>query len=75
MIMMYRVIHGFTDLVDDGYVYQIGDTYPRAGYNPSDKRITELSSYTNRQKKPLIQPLNEKEAHPTTEVKKTRKKR
>ena len=73
--MIYKVINKFTDLEDGGYVYQIGDTYPRAGYKPSDGRIDELSNYTNKQKKPLIQPLNEKGTRPATEVKKTRKKR
>ena len=73
--MIYKVINKFTDLEDSGYVYQIGDTYPRAGYKPSDRRIEELSNYTNKQKKPLIQPLNEKEGHSSAEVKKTRKKR
>lgn len=70
MIMIYKVIYGFTDLVDDGYVYNAGDTYPRTNYSPSKERIAELSNNSNRQKKPLIEQIQEK-----TEIKPKRVKR
>lgn len=70
MIMIYKVIYGFTDLVDDGYVYNAGDTYPRAEYSPPEDRVLELISNRNRQKKPLIEQIQEK-----TEIKPKRVKR
>ena len=52
---MYRVIRHFTDLKDKNHKYVEGDTYPRDGYEPSDKRIAELSGTSNKQGVPLIQ--------------------
>lgn len=52
--MMYEVIKKFTDLQDGNHVYNVGDTYPREGYTPSEERITELATDKNRQKTPLI---------------------
>lgn len=51
---MYDVIVLFTDLQDNSYLYKVGDTYPRAGYKPTDKRIAELSGSSNKRGKPLI---------------------
>lgn len=51
---MYRVIEVFTDLQDNNYRYIVGDEYPRTGYNPSTKRIDELSGSSNKRGKPLI---------------------
>lgn len=52
--MEYEVIKLFTDLEDDGFRYRAGDIYPRAGYEPSEKRIDELSGWNNKQGMPLI---------------------
>lgn len=54
---MYRVIVPFKDLEDNGYVYQKGDTYPREGATPNKKRITELSTASNKRGHPLIEGL------------------
>ena len=51
---MYRVIKGFYDIQDEAHYYLPGDVYPREGYKPSAKRISELSGHKNRQKTPLI---------------------
>lgn len=51
---MYKVIHGFADMKDDGYVYRVGDEFPRLGFSVSDNRIAELLSSTNRLGIPLI---------------------
>lgn len=53
--MMYTVIKHFTDLQDGNYKYKEGDVYPREGYTPSDERIAELASRSNRQRAILIQ--------------------
>lgn len=52
---MYKVIHMFADLRDNSYIYHEGDTYPRDGVYPSEKRLYELSSKYNLQGKPLIE--------------------
>lgn len=52
---MYRVIEYFTDLKDNSYAYNTGDTYPREGYEPSAERIEELSTDKNVRKRPIIE--------------------
>lgn len=59
---MYKVIRYFTDLQDNEYAYQVGDTYPRKGLSPTDERIAELSGSQNRQGKPLIEAIPEEPA-------------
>ena len=39
---MYKVIKKFRDVVDSDHIYEIDSTYPRNGYEPSEKRIEEL---------------------------------
>lgn len=51
---MYIVLKKFADLKDNNYIYEIGDEYPRKGYQPDDKRIAELSGTQNKQWTPLI---------------------
>ena len=60
---MYKVTHFFHDLQEshttkDGTVYHaynVGDTYPRDGYKPSEDRIKELSGRDNIRGIPLIE--------------------
>ena len=52
--MSYKVIHYFTDLQDFNHPYHVGDTFPREGMKVSEKRLEELSTSKNKQKKPLI---------------------
>lgn len=64
---MYKVVKAFHDLKDvkktkSGnvyYEYNVGDTYPRNGLNPSEERIAELSGSNNLQKTPLIELVEE----------------
>lgn len=59
---MFKVIKAFCDLQDatetkSGIVYHqynVGDSYPRKGLNPSEGRIAELSGSDNAQGTPLI---------------------
>lgn len=57
---MYRVIKHFTDLQDNGRPYDVGNIYPRNGFNVTDKRLEELASSNNRQGVPLIEEVVEK---------------
>ena len=52
---MYKVIHFFTDLQDNGKAYSAGDTFPRTGASVSEKRLKELATANNKQGKPLIE--------------------
>lgn len=56
---MYEVIKMFTDLKDNNYRYEVGDSYPREGYKPTEERIRELSSYANKQHTALIKAVYE----------------
>jgi len=58
---MYKVIKFFTDLQDDNYPYNVGDTYPRKGKKATKKRINELAGSNNKQKTPLIEEVEETE--------------
>lgn len=53
--MGYTVVKFFTDLEDQNYTYEAGDSYPRAGLKPTKKRISQLSSSKNKQGTPLIE--------------------
>jgi hypothetical protein len=50
----YRVIHSFKDLQDNGYIYKVGDIYPRQGVIVSKERFEELKTNKNKIGVPLI---------------------
>lgn len=56
---MYKVIKYFTDLQDDNHPYNVGDTYPRDGFEVLASRIRELSGKKNRQGEPLIEKIED----------------
>lgn len=66
---MYKVVQFFHDLQDytttkNGTVYHaynVGDTYPRRGYDPSEERIKELSGKDNIRGVTLIELVEEQE--------------
>lgn len=59
---MYEVIRHFHDLQDSTktkggtfyHEYNVGDTYPRNGFEVSDERLAELSGSDNKQGVPVI---------------------
>lgn len=51
---MYKVIKKFTDLQDNRFLYNEGDTYPRKGFKVPLERLEELSTSSNRRGEPLI---------------------
>lgn len=51
---MFKVIEAFADLMDGGFVYGVGDEYPRPGKEVSRERLEELSSDRNRRGVVLI---------------------
>lgn len=64
---MYKVISRFLDRQDNNHPYNEGDTYPREGYEPSLERICQLSSRSNRLRKPLIEKTEEEKTEPVDE--------
>lgn len=56
--MKYIVIKRWHDLQDNNFQYEVGDSYPREGLEPSENRILELSSSNNIPGIPLIKPMN-----------------
>lgn len=54
---MYKVIKYFTDMQDNDYPYNVGDTYPRKGFEVLPTRIKELAGKNNRQGEPLIEEI------------------
>lgn len=56
---MYKVIKYFTDLQDNNFIYNVGDTYPRKGFEVLPSRIKELSGKKNKQGTPLIEKISE----------------
>lgn len=69
--MKYRVIKYFTDLHDNNYPYDVGDTYPRQGMTVSNGRLAELAGSNNKQGQPLIELVKEA---PAKKAKKTAEK-
>ena len=57
---MYKVIERFADLNDNRHEYNPGDIFPREGFVVSEERLAELSTDKNRQKRPLIEEVEEK---------------
>lgn len=57
---MYKVINYFADLQDKNHPYNVGDTFPRAGLEVTEDRLAELSGSNNKQGKPLIEKVEEK---------------
>lgn len=51
---MYKAIEYFTDNLDNGFAYNVGDVYPREGYTPTEERIQELATADNVRRRPVI---------------------
>ena len=56
---MYKVLIEFADTLDNKHLYHAGDNYPREGYKPENKRISELSTDKNKLGKAVIEVVAE----------------
>lgn len=52
--MSYKVEERFFDLLDNSFVYEVGDVFPRKGYEPTKERLESLLSSNNAYHKPFI---------------------
>lgn len=68
--MQYEVIHFFTDLQDNNFPYNVGDSFPRVGLTVNNERLAELSGSNNKQGKPLILAKEVKEPESATKKRK-----
>ena len=66
--MGYVVIETFVDLQNDNHRYSVGDKFPHADIEVSDKRISDLLSGNNRRKRPLIEEVKEEAKKPIKAV-------
>ena len=57
---MYKVIHYFNDLQDDGYAYNVGDEFPHKGMTVTKERIAELAGSGNKPGVPLFAEVKQK---------------
>ena len=57
---MYKVIYKFADREDSNHIYNVGDTYPREGVEPTEERIKELKGGKNKIGEPLIKSVEDK---------------
>ncbi len=65
--MGYVVIEHFCDMQDDGHGYNMGDAYPRNGFEVSESRIAELSGIGNAMHRPLIRKVGDRSVMETKE--------
>lgn len=72
--MMYKVIEHFTDLQDNNYSYNVGDNFPRSGYDVSEERLAELSSSKNKRGRAVIEVIHDEVTEETIEEKPRKKK-
>lgn len=66
--MEYVVIEAFVDLQNDNHRYSVGDKFPHADIEVSDKRINDLLSGNNKRRTPLIKEAEDKAIKPVKPV-------
>ena len=71
---MYKAIEYFTDLQDNNYGYNVGDTFPRSGLEVSDKRLKELAGSKNKRGRAVIELIPDTVTEETAEEKPRKKK-
>lgn len=65
--MKYKVIHNFRDLHDHGYLYRVGDDYPRPGVAVVKERVEALATGKNKAKLVMIEKVKETKTEKTEE--------
>ncbi len=57
--MRYEVIKYFTDLEDNDYAYNVGDTFPRLGKQVTEERVAMLLNGNNKRHERLLKAVAE----------------
>ena len=71
---MYKAIEHFTDMQDNNYSYNVGDIFPRSGYDVSKERIAELAGSDNLRGRAVIEIIPDEVTEETVEEKPRKKK-
>lgn len=58
--MAYKVVTSFFDKEDNKRLYEVGQSYPRTGFKPSEERIKLLSTVDNDEKTIFIKEVKKK---------------
>lgn len=74
-MIMYKAVFRFADLQDNWYIYEVGDSYPREGYEPTPERIAELAGTKNKVGKVLIERVKKAEKKAEDVAEKTPRKK
>ena len=72
--MGYKAKEHFIDLQDNNHSYNVGDIYPRSGYDVSEERIAELASSDNLRGRAVIELIPDGVTEETVEEKPRKKK-
>ena len=72
--MGYKAKEHFTDLQDNNYAYNVGDTFPRVGLDVSEERLKELAGSDNKRGRPVIEAIPDNVTEETVEEKPRKKK-
>ncbi|KAA0565337.1 hypothetical protein F0342_06935 [Bacillus sp. CH30_1T] len=62
--MAYKVVTSFFDKEDNKRLYEVGQSYPRTGFEPSEERIKLLSTVDNDEKTIFIKEVKKKKSEP-----------
>ena len=57
----YTVVSSFVDTKDSNRFYDVGETYPREGYEPDEVRVASLTSENNKAGRVLIELVEDEE--------------
>ena len=72
--MGYKAKEHFIDLQDNNHSYNVGDIYPRSGYDVSKERIAELAGSDNLRGRAVIEIIPDEVTEETVEEKPRKKK-
>ena len=72
--MGYKAKEHFIHLQDNNHSYNVGDIYPRSGYDVSEERIAELASSDNLRGRAVIELIPDEVTEETVEEKPRKKK-
>lgn len=68
---MYKVLNKFADFLDNDFVYEVGDAYPREGFEPSIFRLEQLSEFIHALGGPAIKKVEDGETEGAASEEKT----
>lgn len=58
---MYKALNKFADSLDNDFVYEVGDAYPREGFEPSIFRLEQLSGFIHALGGPAVEKVEDGE--------------